>query len=166
MQAAVLHEFGPTLSVEEVPRPVPGPDDVLIEVEVCGVCHSDLHVAEGDQPALKGATKANLIPGHEVVGRVVERGANVTHLARGRPCRRGLELQHLRHLRSLPRGHGKPVSQGGHHRGDGGRRLCRLHGRARQPCALPIPEKPQLRRSRTAVLRRADGVPRAQALPV
>jgi propanol-preferring alcohol dehydrogenase len=81
MQAAVLHEFGPTLSVEEVPRPVPGPDDVLIEVEVCGVCHSDLHVAEGDQPALKGATKANLIPGHEVVGRVVERGANVTHLA-------------------------------------------------------------------------------------
>ncbi len=47
MQAAVLHEFGPTLSVEEVPRPVPGPDDVLIEVEVCGVCHSDLHVAEG-----------------------------------------------------------------------------------------------------------------------
>jgi propanol-preferring alcohol dehydrogenase len=83
MQAAVLHEFGPTLSVEEVPRPVPGPDDVLIEVEVCGVCHSDLHVAEGDQPALKGATKANLIPGHEVVGRVVERGANVTHLALG-----------------------------------------------------------------------------------
>ena len=83
MQAAVLHEFGPTLSVEEVPRPVPGPDDVLIEVEVCGVCHSDLHVAEGDQPALKGATKGNLIPGHEVVGRVVERGANVTHLAVG-----------------------------------------------------------------------------------
>ena len=83
MQAAVLHEFGPTLSVEEVPRPVPGPDDVLIEVEVCGVCHSDLHVAEGDQPALKGATKADLIPGHEVVGRVVERGANVTHLAIG-----------------------------------------------------------------------------------
>jgi propanol-preferring alcohol dehydrogenase len=83
MQAAVLHEFGPTLSVEEVPRPVPGPDDVLIEVEVCGVCHSDLHVAEGDQPALKGATKANLIPGHEVVGRVVQRGANVTHLALG-----------------------------------------------------------------------------------
>ncbi len=83
MQAALLHQFGPTLSVEEVPRPVPGPDDVLIEVEVCGVCHSDLHVAEGDQPALKGVTKPDLIPGHEVVGRVVQRGANVTHLALG-----------------------------------------------------------------------------------
>lgn len=106
MQAALLHQFGPTLSVEEVPRPAPGPDDVLIEVEVCGVCHSDLHVAEGDQPALKAVTKPDLIPGHEVVGRVVERGANVTHLAIGdrvgvawnystcgscEPCREGLE---------------------------------------------------------------------------
>ncbi len=106
MQAALLHQFGPTLSVEEVPRPAPGPDDVLIEVEVCGVCHSDLHVAEGDQPSLKAVTKPDLIPGHEVVGRVVERGANVTHLAIGErvgvawnhstcgscePCREGLE---------------------------------------------------------------------------
>ncbi|MEO7546848.1 MAG: alcohol dehydrogenase catalytic domain-containing protein, partial [Ramlibacter sp.] len=106
MQAAVLHSFGPTLSVEEVPRPVPGPDDVLIGIEVCGVCHSDLHVVEGDQPMLKPITKANVIPGHEVVGRVVERGANVTQLAVGErvgvawnystcgecdPCREGLE---------------------------------------------------------------------------
>lgn len=83
MKAAVLHEFGPTLSVEEVARPVPGPDDVLIQVEACGVCHSDLHVVEGDQPALKGVTKPLLIPGHEVVGRVVELGANVKHLAQG-----------------------------------------------------------------------------------
>ena len=83
MQAAVLHEFGPSLKVEEVARPTPGADDVLIEVEACGVCHSDLHVAEGDQPALKGITKPLLIPGHEVVGRVAERGANVKHLAVG-----------------------------------------------------------------------------------
>jgi len=47
------------------------------------VCHSDLHVTEGDQPPLRGVTKPHLIPGHEVVGRVVERGANVTHLAIG-----------------------------------------------------------------------------------
>ena len=83
MQAAVLHEFGPSLQVEEVDRPIPGADDVLIQVEACGVCHSDLHVAEGDQPALKGITKALLIPGHEVVGRVAERGANVKHLSVG-----------------------------------------------------------------------------------
>lgn len=83
MQAAVLHEFGPSLSVEQVARPSPGPDDVLIQVEACGVCHSDLHVTEGDQPALKGITKPLLIPGHEVVGRVAERGANVKNLAVG-----------------------------------------------------------------------------------
>lgn len=83
MLAAVLKEFGPTLTLEDVARPQPGPDDVLIQVEACGVCHSDLHVTEGDQPPLKGATKPNLIPGHEVVGRVVERGANVQHLAVG-----------------------------------------------------------------------------------
>jgi alcohol dehydrogenase, propanol-preferring len=83
MKAAVLREFGPSLSVEEVDRPVPGADDVLIQVEACGVCHSDLHVAEGDQPALKGITKPLLIPGHEVVGRVVELGANVKHLTQG-----------------------------------------------------------------------------------
>ena len=83
MQAAILHNFGSDLSVEETPRPVPGADDVLLEVEVCGVCHSDLHIAEGDQPALKAVTKPQLIPGHEVIGRVVERGANVTHLAVG-----------------------------------------------------------------------------------
>ena len=83
MQAAILHNFGSDLSVEETPRPVPGADDVLLEVEVCGVCHSDLHIAEGDQPALRAVTKPQLIPGHEVIGRVVERGANVTHLAVG-----------------------------------------------------------------------------------
>ena len=106
MQAAILHGFGPTLSVEEVPRPVPKADEVLIQVEACGVCHSDLHVAEGDQPMLKAVTKPDLIPGHEVVGRVVERGADVTHLAVGErvgvawnhstcgtcePCREGME---------------------------------------------------------------------------
>ncbi len=83
MQAAVLQEFGPSLTLQEVARPRPGPDDVLIQVEACGVCHSDLHVAEGDQPPLRAVTKPHLIPGHEVVGRVVEQGANVGHLAIG-----------------------------------------------------------------------------------
>jgi alcohol dehydrogenase, propanol-preferring len=106
MQAAVLQEFGPSLTVQEVARPQPGPDDVLLQVEACGVCHSDLHVAEGDQAPLKAVTKPHLIPGHEVVGRVVERGANVAHLALGdrvgvarlhascgecEPCREGRE---------------------------------------------------------------------------
>ena len=104
MQAAVLHEFGPSLQVEEVARPTPGADDVLIEVEACGVCHSDLHVAEGDQPALKGITKPLLIPGHEVVGRVAERGANVKHLAVGDRVGRGLAARHLRRVRPCREG--------------------------------------------------------------
>ncbi len=77
MKAAVLHEFKTPLSLEDVPRPQPGPDEVLIEVEVCGVCHSDLHVADGDWKQLAGIVKRPLILGHEIVGRVVERGAGV-----------------------------------------------------------------------------------------
>ncbi len=77
MKAAVLHEFNTPLSLEEVPRPEVGPDEILIEVEACGVCHSDLHVAEGDWKQLAGIVKKPLILGHEIVGRVVERGAAV-----------------------------------------------------------------------------------------
>ena len=77
MKAAVLHEFKTPLAFEEVTRPEAGADEVLIEVEVCGVCHSDLHVADGDWTQLAGIVKKPLILGHEIVGRVVERGPAV-----------------------------------------------------------------------------------------
>jgi alcohol dehydrogenase, propanol-preferring len=77
MKAAVLHAFKTPLALEEVPRPEPAADEVLIEVEVCGVCHSDLHVADGDWTQLAGIVKKPLILGHEIVGRVVERGPAV-----------------------------------------------------------------------------------------
>jgi len=77
MRAAVLHAFKSPLSLEEVARPEAGADEVLIAVEVCGVCHSDLHVADGDWAQLAGIVKKPLILGHEIVGRVVERGAAV-----------------------------------------------------------------------------------------
>src|ERR1035441_2942579 len=77
MKAAVLHAFKTPLVLEEVARPEAGADEVLIEVEVCGVCHSDLHVADGDWTQLAGIIKRPLILGHEIVGRVVERGAAV-----------------------------------------------------------------------------------------
>ncbi|MFZ0798727.1 MAG: zinc-dependent alcohol dehydrogenase [Terriglobales bacterium] len=77
MKAAVLHAFKAPLSLEDAPRPEPGADEVLIKVEVCGVCHSDLHVADGDWTQLAGIVKKPLILGHEIVGRVVERGAAV-----------------------------------------------------------------------------------------
>jgi propanol-preferring alcohol dehydrogenase len=77
VKAAVLHAFKAPLSLEDVLRPEIGADDVLIEVEVCGVCHSDLHVADGDWTQLARIVKKPLILGHEIVGRVVERGTAV-----------------------------------------------------------------------------------------
>jgi alcohol dehydrogenase, propanol-preferring len=75
--AAVLHEFNTPLRLEEVSRPHADASEVLIEVEVCGVCHSDLHIAQGDWAQLAGIVKKPLILGHEIVGRVVERGPSV-----------------------------------------------------------------------------------------
>jgi propanol-preferring alcohol dehydrogenase len=83
MKAAVLHAFKTPLSLEDVARPEIGADEVLIEVEVCGVCHSDLHVADGDWTQLAGIVKKPLILGHEIVGRVVERGAAVQSVQAG-----------------------------------------------------------------------------------
>ncbi len=83
MKAAVLHEFKKPLTIEEVARPQPGADEVLVEVEACGVCHSDLHVADGDWTQLAGIVKRPLILGHEIAGRVVEKGARVRDLQVG-----------------------------------------------------------------------------------
>jgi len=70
MKAAILREFKAPLTLEEVDQPKPGAHDVLIQVEACGVCHSDLHVADGDWPQLVPITKRPLILGHEIAGRV------------------------------------------------------------------------------------------------
>jgi propanol-preferring alcohol dehydrogenase len=83
MKAAILREFKAPLTIEEVETPKLEPQEVLIEVEACGVCHSDLHVADGDWPQIVPITKRPLILGHEIAGRVVEKGAAVTNLALG-----------------------------------------------------------------------------------
>jgi propanol-preferring alcohol dehydrogenase len=83
MQAAVLSEFGKPLMLENVPMPEPLAGEVLIEVHACGVCHSDLHIADGDLPGFRAVTKPRVIPGHEVVGRVVRCGPSVTNLSVG-----------------------------------------------------------------------------------
>jgi len=83
MRAAVLHDFKAPLEIEEVDRPKPGRDEVLIQVDACGVCHSDLHVADGDWPQMVSITKKPLILGHEIVGRVVEIGEGAAGLAIG-----------------------------------------------------------------------------------
>jgi alcohol dehydrogenase, propanol-preferring len=83
MKAAMLREFKEPLTIEEVVQPEPDAHEVLIEVEACGVCHSDLHVADGDWPQIIPITKKPLILGHEIAGRVVEKGACVNHLEVG-----------------------------------------------------------------------------------
>jgi len=83
MKAAVLHELKKPMMVEEVERPIPGEGEVLIKVEACGVCHSDLHIIEGDWRQFGGITKIPLIPGHEVAGRVAEVGSGVRDLRVG-----------------------------------------------------------------------------------
>lgn len=80
MRAAVSKEFGKPLVIEEVEVPKPGRGDVLVKIEACGVCHTDLHAVDGDWPI---KPKENLIPGHEGVGRVVEVGEGVSYLKEG-----------------------------------------------------------------------------------
>lgn len=83
MKAAVLNSFQTPLVIEDVPVPNPLPDEVLVEVHACGVCHSDLHIIDGDLPGFRNATLAHLIPGHEVVGKVVRCGPAVSTLQVG-----------------------------------------------------------------------------------
>ena len=62
-----------------IPQPVPGPGQVLVEVAACAVCRTDLHVIDGELPD----PKLPLVPGHEIVGRVVAAGAGVDRFAVG-----------------------------------------------------------------------------------
>jgi alcohol dehydrogenase, propanol-preferring len=80
MKAAVVRQFGKPLSIEEVPVPIPGAGQILVRVAASGVCHTDLHAADGDWPV---KPKPPFIPGHEGVGHVVGVGAGVTHIKEG-----------------------------------------------------------------------------------
>src|SRR5947209_8131398 len=90
------------LRLEHVPRPEPAPGEILVQVEACGVCRTDLHVVEGHLPP----ETMPVIPGHQVVGRVRGRGPGATRFVLGeragiawlrstdgtcRYCRRGQE---------------------------------------------------------------------------
>jgi propanol-preferring alcohol dehydrogenase len=80
MKAAVVHEFGKPLVVEEVDVPGVPPGQVLVKVVASGVCHTDLHAADGDWPVKPSLP---FIPGHEGVGHVAKVGAGVTMLKAG-----------------------------------------------------------------------------------
>lgn len=80
MKAAVVREFGKPLTIEEVDVPRPGAGDILVKIEACGVCHTDLHAVEGDWPIKPNPP---FIPGHEGVGHVVAVGSGVKHVKEG-----------------------------------------------------------------------------------
>ena len=106
MRAWVVHQPGPVacgpLLLTERPVPEPGPGELLIKVRCCGVCRTDLHLAEGDLPP----KRPDVTPGHEVVGEVTAAGPGTSRFTTGdrvgvawlagtdgscRYCRRGLE---------------------------------------------------------------------------
>ncbi|MDR6500831.1 propanol-preferring alcohol dehydrogenase [Burkholderia ambifaria] len=80
MKAAVVHAFGEPMRIEEVPVPTPGPGQILVNIKASGVCHTDLHAADGDWPVKPSLP---FIPGHEGVGIVAAVGAGVTHVREG-----------------------------------------------------------------------------------
>jgi len=82
MRAAVYHKPYSRLSIEERLMPEPGPDEVLIKVRACGICHTDLHFIDHGVPPLK---KPPLILGHEISGTVDEVGDQVEGLSVGQP---------------------------------------------------------------------------------
>jgi propanol-preferring alcohol dehydrogenase len=83
MRAWVVEEPGPIesapLAQRDRPDPQPGPGEIVVEVDVCGVCRTDLHVVEGDLPPQRPA----VVPGHQVVGRVAARGPGARRFAAG-----------------------------------------------------------------------------------
>jgi alcohol dehydrogenase, propanol-preferring len=82
MKAAVVHAFGKPLAIEEVPLPAPGLGEVLVKIVATGVCHTDVHAADGDWPV---KPTPPFIPGHEGAGIVAALGAGVTNLKEGDP---------------------------------------------------------------------------------
>src|SRR5919197_2366124 len=82
MRALLVSEPG-TYAVQEVPDPVPGPGEVLVEVAAAGICGSDLELLDGRRPA--AYVRYPVIPGHEWAGRVAGLGPGVTGVREGDP---------------------------------------------------------------------------------
>lgn len=79
MRAMVLTKVGAPLEETDLPTPKPGSEQVLIEISACAVCRTDLHVVDGDLPN----PKLPLVPGHEIIGYVLEVGDKVEGLKAG-----------------------------------------------------------------------------------
>ena len=83
MKAMLLKKFVPIdqnpLQLVDFPVPEPGPEDVLLRIKVCGVCHTDLHTVEGELPEVK----LPIIPGHQIIGTVEKMGEKASRFKEG-----------------------------------------------------------------------------------
>ena len=79
MRAMILDAAVQPLRAAEIPRPVPGPDQVLVQVHACGVCRTDLHVFDGELPD----PKPPLVLGHQIVGTIVGLGQQMDRFQAG-----------------------------------------------------------------------------------
>ena len=130
MKAAVVHELGQPLTVEDHRLGAPGPYQVLVRIEASGLCHTDIHAARGDWPV---QPTPPFVPGHEGIGVVEEAGSSVTGVSvgdrvgtrlEGPPIPReggdaGMSLPMVRGAIQLP-GSGEPVVLGPDHPTTGG----------------------------------------------
>src|SRR5438132_1336736 len=79
MRAMILEAAGRPLRLGDLPVPAPGPEQILLRVRACGVCRTDLHVIDGEL----SKPKLPLVPGHEIVGIVAQKGERVERFAVG-----------------------------------------------------------------------------------
>ena len=79
MKAMVMEAVGQPLTSKTIPVPVPAAEQVLIKIIACGVCRTDLHIMDSELPD----PKLPLIPGHEIIGIIVQTGHEVTHFKTG-----------------------------------------------------------------------------------
>jgi len=123
MKALVLERLAPIedgpLEYRSFDDPVVEPDQVLLKVSACGVCHSNLHLIEGDLKVYGMPPALPIIPGHEVVGVVAGLGQNVKDVKIGQRGRGLGHLEGLREMRVLPERRREPLS------GEGGDRRTR-----------------------------------------
>jgi propanol-preferring alcohol dehydrogenase len=79
MRAMILEKPGEPLRAVDIPKPRPGANEVLVQVRACAVCRTDLHIVDGELPD----PKLPLVPGHEIVGVIAEKGERVERFKTG-----------------------------------------------------------------------------------
>ncbi len=121
--AAVVEQFGKTIVLREWDVPSPGPGQILIKTEACGVCHTDLHAMHGDWPV---KPTLPFIPGHEAIGLVVGVGSGVAIVKEGERVGVPWLYSACGHCEYLLSGLGDGLPRGSVRRLYRERRLCRV----------------------------------------